>query len=317
LSNSKDADSDFSRSLRFEATFFVILRFQYENGLFPVEIEKQTIMRKIFISLLLLMGLAVQAQTPRDIMSEPIPVAMFQATYAFHIPALDLKEMYGVSHTIGGSFVYKTESNWMFTANGNFIFGNQLKGDRIDIFGEGITTVNGEITGGSGLYATFAIYQRGVHFQAEAGKLFPFWPNPNSGIFVQAGLGYLRNWIKIDYDHNTVNTPYVVNEEYAYGYDRMRGGPALHLETGYLYLGNSRILNFSVSFEVTYARVRDLREYDFRVFDGVPVGYNNPNATGNYVAPGRKSYYNDLYYGIRVSWNIPTYERKPEEFYYN
>ena len=265
-------------------------------------------MRRILISLFLLSALSINAlaQTPKDIMKEPSPVAMFQATYAFHIPALDLKEMFGVSHTIGGSFVYKTESNWLLTANGNFIFGNQLKGDRIDIFGEGITTEYGEITGGSGLYATFAIYQRGLHFQAEVGKLFPIWPNPNSGIFVQAGLGYLQNWIKIDYDHNTVNTPYVVNEEYAYGYDRMRGGPALHLETGYLYLGNSRVLNFSVSFEVTYARVRDLREYDFRVFNGVPVGYTDP-----------KQRFNDLYYGIRFSWNIPTYERKPEEFYYN
>lgn len=263
-------------------------------------------MRKLFLSLLLLVGLATQAQQPKDIMKEPIPIAMFQVTYAFHIPAFDLKTDYGISHTIGGSFVYKTESNWLFTANGNFIFGNQLKGDRIDIFGEGITTQYGEITGGSGLYATFAIYQRGFHLQAEVGKLFPIWPNPNSGIFVQAGLGYLRNRIKIDFDRNTNNTPYVVYKEYEYGYDRMRGGPALHLEAGYLYLGNSRVANFSISLEATYARTRDLREYDFRVFDGVPVGYNDPHKRYNY-----------LYYGIRLSWNIPTYQRQPEEFYYD
>ena len=263
-------------------------------------------MRKIFISLLLLAGLAAQAQQPKDIMKEPIPIAMFQATYAFHLPAFDLKTDYGTSHTIGGSFVYKTASNWLLTANGNFIFGNQLKGDRIDLFGEGITTEVGEVTGGSGLYSTFAIYQRGMHFQAEVGKLFPIWPNPNSGIFVQVGAGYLSNWIKIDFDHNTNNTPYVVYEDYEYGYDRKRGGPALHFEVGYLYLGNSRIANFSVSLEATYARVRDHRRYDFRVFDGVPVGYLDPSKR-----------YNDLYYGIRVSWNIPTYQRQPEDYYYN
>ena len=265
-------------------------------------------MRRIFISLAFLYCLSVNvfAQLPKDIMKEPIPVAMFQATYAFHFPAFDLKTDYGVSNTIGGSFVFKTESNWLFTANGNFIFGNQLKGDRIDIFGESITTENGEMTGSAGLYTTFAIYQRGMHFQMEAGKLFPIWPNPNSGVFVQAGVGYLRNRIKIDYDINTNNTPYPVYEEYAYGYDRMRSGPALHLETGYLYLGNSRITNVSVSLEATYARTRDLRKYDFRVFDGVPVGYNDPDKRYNY-----------LYYGIRVSWNIPTYQRQPEEYYYN
>ena len=271
-------------------------------------------MRKLILLLILCISLAFNAlaQQPKDIMKDPIPIAMFQATYAFHIPAFDLKKDYGVSNTIGGSFIYKTETNWLFTLNGNFIFGNQLKGDRIDLFGEGITTEYGEITGGSGLYSTFAIYQRGMHFQAEVGKLFPIWPNPNSGVFVQAGLGYLRNRIKIDFDRNTNNTPYVVYEDYEYGYDRMRGGPALHLEAGYLYLGNARVANFSISLEATYARVRDLRKYDFRVFtdpetgEMKPVGYKDP-----------KKRYNDLYYGIRVSWNIPTYQRQPEEFYYN
>lgn len=265
-------------------------------------------MRRFILPLILCFGLTfnVLAQQPKDIMKEPIPIAMFQATYAFHIPAFDLKKDYGVSNTIGGSFIYKTESNWLFTANGNFIFGNRLKGDRIDVFGEGITTEYGEITGGAGLYSTFAIYQRGMHFQAEIGKLFPIWPNPNSGIFVQAGVGYLRNRIKIDFDRNSNNTPYVVYEEYEYGYDRMRSGPAFHIEAGYLYLGNARIANFSVSLEATYARNRDLREYDFRVFDGVPVGYKDLSKR-----------YNDFYYGIRVSWNIPTYQRKPEEYYYN
>ena len=271
-------------------------------------------MRRYILPLILCFGLAFNAlaQQPKDIMKDPIPIAMFQVTYAFHIPAFDLKKDYGVSNTIGGSFIFKTESNWLFTANGNFIFGNRLKGDRIDVFGEGITTEYGEITGGSGLYSTFAIYQRGMHFQAEVGKLFPIWPNPNSGIFVQAGVGYLRNRIKIDFDHNTNNTPYVVYKEYEYGYDRMRGGPSLHLEAGYLYLSNSRIANFSVSFEVTYARNRDLRKYDFRVFtdpetgEMKPVGYTDP-----------KKRYNDFYYGIRVSWYIPTYQRQPEEFYYN
>lgn len=263
-------------------------------------------MRKLFISLLLLSGLALQAQMPKDIMKEPIPVAMFQATYAFHFPAFDLKTDYGVSNTIGGSFVFKTASNWLLTANGNYIFGNRLKGDRIDIFGESLTTDEGEMTGSAGLYTTFAIYQRGMHFQLEVGKLFPVWPNPNSGIFVQAGVGYLRNRIKIDYDINTNNTPYPVYKEYAYGYDRMRGGPALHLEAGYLYLGDSRVTNVSVSFEATYARTRDHRKYDFRVFDGVPVGYTDPAKRYNY-----------LYYGFRVCWNIPTYQRQPEEYYYN
>ena len=270
-------------------------------------------MRKTFIPLLLLCCVATaHAQRAKDIMKDPIPVAMFQATYAFHLPAFDTRNSFGLSHTIGGGFVYKTESNWLLTANGNYIFGNKVKGDRIQVFGEGITTVNGEITGGSGSYASFSVDQRGLHFQAEVGKLFPFGSNPNSGFFVQAGLGYLYNRVRIDFDKEMYNTPYVVNGDYQYGYDRMRGGPAFHLESGYLLLSDNRVTNVSVSLEVTYARTKDLREYDFRVFTnpetGVmePVGYTDPNKR-----------YNDMYYGIRVSWNIPTYQRQPEEFYYN
>ena len=273
-------------------------------------------MRRFYsvLALVLCLSLQAAAQSPavKDIMKDPIPVAMFQATYAFHIPAFDTKANYGVSNTIGGSFVYKTGSNWLFTANGNFIFGKNIKEDRITFFGEGITTVHGEITGGAGSYATFAINQRGLHLQLEAGKLFPLGPNPNSGIFVQAGAGYLYNRSRIDFDKDMYNTPYVVNDDYQYGYDRMRGGMAFHFETGYLLLNDTRLLNFSVSLEGTYARTKDLRAYDFRVFTnpetGVmePVGWTDPNKR-----------YNDFYYGIRVSWNIPTYQRQPEDYYYN
>ena len=99
-------------------------------------------------------------------------------------------------------------------------------------------------------------------------------------------------------------------DDYQYGYDRMRGGLALHGETGYLLMSNSKIFNFSVSLEVTYARTRNLRDYDFRVFydeNGEPqiMGYTDKNKR-----------FNDFYYGIRLSWMIPTYQRQPEEYYY-
>lgn len=256
--------------------------------------------------------LNVSAQMPKDIMKEPIPVAMFQATYAFHIPGLDTKDLYGVSHNVGGGFAYKTESGWLFTVNGNYIYGPKVKGDRTELLGEGITNDAGEIIGSGGNFALLELNQRGFHLQGEVGKLFPFGTNPNSGFFVQGGLGYLQNRIRIDYQQSLLNTPLPVDKDYRFGYDRMRGGPAVHLETGYLLLNDTRLLNFSIALEVTYARTRDLRDYDFRVFTnpetGVmePVGYTDPNKR-----------YNDLYYGIRITWSIPTYERKPQDFYYN
>ena len=270
-------------------------------------------MRKVFISLLVLLGLAtqLQAQQPKDIMKESIPVAMFQVTYAFQLPAMDTRELYGITNNVGGSFVYKTESNWLFTANGNFIFGDKYRGEWVDIFGEGIVTSEGEVIGGSGSFTTLSINQRGMHLQAEVGKLFPLGPNPNCGIFVQGGLGYLRNRLRADYEVTLLNTPYMLDGDYQYGYDRMRGGPAFHFETGYLLLSDTRMINLSVSLEVTYARTRDLRDYDFRVYTNPETGIMEPVGRTD---PNKR--YNDFYYGIRVCWNIPTYQRKPEEFYY-
>lgn len=271
-------------------------------------------MRKSILPVLLaLFSMNVLAQSePKDIQKETIPVSMFQVTYAFQLPAMDTRTDFGFSHTIGGSFVYKTDQNWIWMANGNFIFGNQVKGSRIDLLGEGVTTVDGEIVGGSGSFTSLAVYERGLHVQAEVGKLFPFKPNPNSGFFVQAGLGYLTNRIRIDFEHEMYNTPYQVAEDYQYGYDRLKGGLAGHLETGYLFLGDSRVWNFSVSLEMTYACTRHLRDYDFRVFTNPETGVMEP------VGPFDKSLrFNELYYGIRLSWYIPTYQRQPEAFYFD
>jgi len=268
-------------------------------------------MRKtVFTLALALTMVSALAQTPRNIAKESIPVSMFQVTYAAQLPALDTRTDYGFTNTIGGSFIHKTQGNWLFTANGNFIFGNQIKGSRIELLGEGITTIYGEVIGGGGLPTSLAFFQRGLHFQAEVGKLFPLAPNPNSGIFVQVGAGYLWNRMRIDYQIEVQNPPQPLMDDYQYGYDKMRGGFALHGEAGYLILSNTRVYNLSVSLEVTYARTRSLRDYDFRVFydeNGEPhlMGYNDKNQR-----------FNDLYYGIRVGWMIPVYQRQPDEYYY-
>ena len=269
-------------------------------------------MRKTILLLFLALTSLVSAvaQTPRNLSKESIPTTMFQVTYAALFPGLDTKTDFGFSNNVGGSVIYKSEGNWLFTANGNFVFGDKVKGSRIDLLGEGITTVYGEVIGGGGLPTALAFFQRGFHFQAEVGKLFAIAPNPNSGIFVQAGLGYLRNRIRIDYMIEAQNDPSPLEGDYQYGYDRMRGGIALHAETGYLIMSNNRIYNLSISLEATYARTKPLRDYDFRVFydeNGEPhiMGYNDKNKR-----------FNDLYYGIRVSWMIPTYQRQPDAYYY-
>lgn len=232
-----------------------------------------------------------------DIKKDKIETVLFQATYAYQFPGKDTKTLYGNNHSIGGSVFYKTQSNWLFSINGNFISGNNINISRQDLFGE-ILDNNGEIITGDGIYGSYALFERGAHFQARVGKIFPVLsPNKNCGFFVQGGIGYLFNRIRCEFG-SYASPPPALAGDYLYGYDRMRGGFAWSGEIGYLFLSNSRVFNFSLSIEFTQAYTKSLREWDFNL----KMKDNNS--------------YIDQYIGIRGAIYIPTYKRKPAEYYY-
>ena len=252
--------------------------------------------KQLILILLAITPLCVTAQ--KDIKSDHIATFMFQATYAYQFPGRDTKTLYKNNNTIGGSVFYKTESNWLFSFNGNFISGNDVNITREELFGD-VLDNNGEIITGDGIYGSYALFERGAHFQVKVGKIFPIWsPNPNCGFFVQGGLGYLFNRIRTEFG-SYASPPPALAGDYPYGYDRMRGGFAWSGEVGYLFLSNSRVLNFSLSLEFTQAYTQPLREYDF-----------------NLMQKDTRSY-TDQYIGIRAAVYIPTYKRKPAEYYYH
>lgn len=251
--------------------------------------------KNIFLLLIaVLLGFA-QLQAQKRVSDTTISAVMFHATYSFQMPGGDLTTYFGNNSTIGGGLSYKTDKNWMFGAFGHFIFGDQVN-NRAEILSL-VSTSEGEVIDGNGLYTSLALYERGFHLQLKAGKLFNFLAsNPNSGFFVQAGLGYLMHRIRIETQFGTA--PQLM-DDYALGYDRMRGGPAFTGEVGYLLMSNARALNFSVSLEFTQASTKGLRDYDF-----VLMGKDTQT-------------YTDQYFGIRISWMIPTYKRAPQAFYYD
>lgn len=233
----------------------------------------------------------------KDIKKECISVAMFGATYSYQFPGADTKTLYGNNSTIGASFQYKTDNNWLWEANGNFIFGDKINASRNDILGI-ILDNNGELITGDGIYGSYVMFQRGYNIQAKVGKLFNVCaPNPNSGFFIKGGLGYLLNRVRIEFSSTASPPPNLAND-YLYGYDRMRGGFAYSGEIGYLFLSSSRVFNFSVSLEFNQAHTKPMRIWDF-----------------NLMGPDNNTYI-DRYYGIRFAIYIPTYKRMPDEFYY-
>jgi len=244
---------------------------------------------------LLIAFLPLQALKAQRRMSDTIVNSfLFQASYGLQFPGKDLANQFGLNSSLGGVVSYKTDKNWIWSAQASFIFGDKVEG-REDLL-KHISTSEGEVIDGNGTYTSLALFERGYHLQFKASKVFSFsYPNPNSGIYATTGLGYLAHRILIETQFGTA--PQLMGD-YAKGYDRLRGGFAHSIEAGYIVMSNSRVLNFSLGFEFIQAFTKSLRDYQFDL-----------------MQPDNNSY-NDHYYGLRLNWIIPAYQRAPQKYYY-
>jgi hypothetical protein len=244
----------------------------------------------LFLSFFLII-FSLNAQV--NVKDSAISASMFYAAYSYQFPGGDLAERFGSNSSIGGGFLIKTRSNWIIGAEGNYQFGSSVKNQ--DSLLVSISTPEGYIIDANGYIADVVLYMRGYSFFGVFGKLLPLvGPNPNSGFTLIAGAGYIQNKIRI---LNPGNTAPQLQGDYKKGYDKLNGGFALSASLGYLYMSNSRLLNFSLAFEFIQAWTKSKRKVDFDT--GLPDPAN----------------YSSQYYGIKATWNIPLYKRKPKEYY--
>jgi hypothetical protein len=222
-----------------------------------------------------------------------IVAPMFYATYAYQWPGGDLAKRYGSNSSIGGGFMVKTKSNWLIGAEGNYLFGENVKDG--DSLLRNISTPDGFVINQNGFYAEIGYAERGFTVFGKFGKVFPVLsPNPNCGPMVMLGLGYLQNKIRI---HDGDNSAAQVQGDYKKGYDRLNSGMALSGSIGYIYLSASRLLNFSLNFEFIQAWTKFRRDRNF------DTGLQD------------KSSLSSQFYGIRLKWIIPVYKRMPKSYY--
>lgn len=249
--------------------------------------------RKFFLFLFIAFAGILNLSAQVNIHDSAIGTSMFYATYSYQFPGGDLSRLFGSNSSIGGGFMYKTKSNWLFGVEGNFLFGQVVKNS--DSLLLDITNKEGFVIDANGMIAEIIYYERGYSFYAKFGKLIPLLsPNPNSGFLIMLGGGYLQNKIRI---HNPGNTAPQLLGDYKKGYDRLNGGISLNGSIGYLFLSNTRLLNFYLGFEFTQAWTKSLRDYNFD------------------TEKKDDSKYSSQYYGIKVCWLIPLYKRTPKEYY--
>jgi hypothetical protein len=222
-----------------------------------------------------------------------ISTSLIYATYEYQFPGGDLEKQFGGNSSIGGGFMFKTKQNWMFGVEGNFMFGQSVRNS--DSLLRSISTHDGFIIDANGYYADIVYYERGYNFLAKFGRVIPLLaPNPNCGFTLLAGAGYIQDKIRI---HNPGNTAPQLLGDYKKGYDRLNGGMAVTGSLGYMYLSNTRLLNFSLSFEFMQAWTTPYRERDF------DTGKKDTRKLSS------------QFYSVKVCWFIPLYRRVPKQFY--
>ncbi len=250
-------------------------------------------MKNLIICLLLSLCSLPVAYSQVNIRDSAIYIPMVYATYSYQFPGGDLAHQFGGNSSIGGGMMFKPASNWILGAEGNFMFGGIVRDE--DSLLLPISTPEGLIIDINGRYADIVFYERGFNFSGKFGKIIPLLsPNPNCGFMVTAGAGFIQNKIRI---HNPDNTAPQLTGDYKKGYDRLNNGFFLSASLGYIFLKNTRLLNFYAGFEFMQAWTHSRRDFDFNT--GLPSDVS----------------YNSQFYGIKVKWVIPLYRRTPLEYY--
>ena len=260
-----------------------------KGSCYPVRFYNRASLMFLLAGLLSLSG---TAQGQADIRDSTIQLFLISANYSAELTGADLADRFGTSHFLGPSFSTKTSNNWKVTAGFGLLFGSNVKEDPL----AKIAADNGNIINGNGTFEPIRYQQRGFRTTARVGKVLPvFGPNPNSGILVQAGGGFIQHKIRYNTESRAV---FQLDDEYEKGYDRLTNGIAFTQSLGYINLSNNKLINFRIAFQVTEALTKNRRSWNFdemRKADEQRL---------------------DLLYGVRITWSWPIYDKASEGYYY-
>lgn len=250
------------------------------------------ILLPVMMMLLMLPG---RVHSQRVLSDSAVTIPMFYGFYGYQWPGAELAERFGSNSTIGPGFMLKTASNWLFGAEYNYLFGSNVQ-DGFSIL-KGIMTSGGNIISGDGNPSVVALFERGHTVGIKFGKLIPVSKkDKNSGLFFTAGLGYITHKIRIDVQDNSAPQ---LRGDYKRGYDRLSGGLMLNQAIGFMYFGQSRLLNLTFSIEAFEGWTKGYRDYYFDTMA--------PPPSGNEF---------DFLIGPKITWMIPLRQRRVNAFFY-
>ncbi|MEZ5014914.1 MAG: hypothetical protein R2794_11545 [Chitinophagales bacterium] len=218
---------------------------------------------------------------------------IIQINLGIGLPAADLADRFGPHALVGGGYLYKTKTNWLFGVTGNFIYGSKVKEDSIL---QNISNEDGFIIGTDGLQYDPLLWESGYDVMFQAGKITNILGiNPNSGLTFIAGAGFLQHNIWIYADEAVMPQ---LNKAYRKGYDRLSNGFMLEQYIGYYMFSNTFFVNFHAGIEVQEAFTQNRR----------PVNYD----TGLPDTAKRL----DMLINLKLGWNLPIFDQPKIVYYY-
>ena len=217
----------------------------------------------------------------------------FKVVASYQLPAMDLAKRFGNHATVGAEIAYKNIHNWLWSAGTTITFGKKIREPN---HLQNLWTNQNTIIGIDGRNAAISRYHRGYQIYMQGAKIFPKIGgiNPNSGLFVQGGMGYIQHKIRIETIGNTVKD---LNKGSVEGYDRLCGGLMLNEGIGYLFLDNNRLANFFVLLECIQGFTKSLRK----------IQYDVPN-------PDTKTRF-DMAVGIKIGYMLTFYRNIEKDYF--
>lgn len=220
---------------------------------------------------------------------------LISPSYNFQLPLNDMFHSYGFNHNLGIAFGHKFSKNWYVGVEGNFIFGPKVKDETIL---NSLLTTSGFLIGTDGSLEAVNTNERGMILTANFGKTFFFSPKqPNSGLLLKFGVGYIDH--KIFIDVNKQNVPQL-SKEIKKGYDRFTSGVAFKQYVGLIKLQKKSYLNLSFGIEATEGITQNRRPFDFN--------------TGQKLDKLRF----DFMIGFKFNWYLPVFngQNSKSQYYY-
>ena len=247
---------------------------------------------KLFVFLLCIFPLTLFGQ--RNLKDSTISQFIVGVNYKFNMTAGHMYERWGFNSGVGGDVDYKFKNNLTVGIDGSFIFGNRLKDTAVIL---GVANSYGTITGLSGEPADVLFNLRGFNVNGKIGYVFNrLGNNPNSGLWITIGGGFLLHKINIESIYDEVPQ---IEGEYRKGYDKLTYGFAASQFIGYLFQADRRFLNFYAGIELVEGFTKNVRTYNFQL--------GGPDYTPR----------NDVLWSLKIGWMVPIYKRQPKEYYFD